>query len=157
GVVGASPETLVTVKSGVVSARVLAGTRGRGAHASDDEAITAELLSSEKDRNEHRFAVDSVLEALKPHTTTLEAADAFALELPNLWHLATDVRGDLDGGASTLDLVRSLHPTAAVAGTPTPRAVEGIREIEPFDRGRYAGPVGWIDGNGDGEFAIALR
>ena len=157
GIVGASPETLVTVKSGVVSARVLAGTRARGAHASDDAAITAELLSAEKDRNEHRFAVDSVIDALKPHTSSLEAGDPFALELPNLWHLATDVRGELDGGSSALDLVRELHPTAAVAGTPTPRAVEAIREIEPFDRGRYAGPVGWIDGNGDGEFAIALR
>jgi menaquinone-specific isochorismate synthase len=157
GILGASPETLVTVRGGVVSARVLAGTRGRGAHASDDEAITAELRASEKDRNEHRFAVDSVLEALRPHTASLEAGDAFALELPNLWHLATDVRGELDGGASALDLVRSLHPTAAVAGTPTDRAVEAIREIEPFDRGRYAGPVGWIDGDGDGEFAIALR
>jgi menaquinone-specific isochorismate synthase len=146
GILGASPETLVTVRGGVVSARVLAGTRGRGAHASDDEAITAELR-----------AVDSVLEALRPHTASLEAGDAFALELPNLWHLATDVRGELDGGASALDLVRSLHPTAAVAGTPTDRAVEAIREIEPFDRGRYAGPVGWIDGDGDGEFAIALR
>jgi len=157
GIVGASPETLVTVQGGVVSARVLAGTRGRGAHASDDDAITEELRASEKDGNEHRFAVESVIDALTPHTSSLEAGEAFALELPNLWHLATDVRGELDGGASALDLVRALHPTAAVAGTPTPRAVEAIREIEPFDRGRYAGPVGWIDGNGDGEFAIALR
>ena len=157
GIVGASPETLVTVRDGVVSARVLAGTRGRGAHASDDAAITADLLAADKDRNEHRLAVDSVIAALTPHTTSLEAADPFALELPNLWHLATDVRGALDGGASALDLVKALHPTAAVAGTPTPRAIEAIREIEPFDRGRYAGPVGWIDGNGDGEFAIALR
>ncbi|GGO66682.1 isochorismate synthase [Microbacterium nanhaiense] len=157
GIVGASPETLVTVRGGEVSARVLAGTRGRGAHVSDDEIITAELRASEKDRNEHRFAVDSVIDALAPHTSSLEAAEPFALELPNLWHLATDVRGQLDGGASALDLVRALHPTAAVAGTPTPRAVAAIREIEPFDRGRYAGPVGWIDGNGDGEFAIALR
>ena len=79
------------------------------------------------------------------------------LELPNLWHLATDVAGELADHASALDLVAALHPTAAVAGTPTDAAIEVIRRIEPFDRGRYAGPVGWVDANGDGEWAIALR
>ncbi|WP_231916118.1 isochorismate synthase [Microbacterium karelineae] len=158
GIVGASPETLVTVRGGEVSARVLAGTLPRGASASEDDAVPFELSASAKDRAEHRFAVDSVLDALRPHTSDLEAAgDPFTLELPNLWHLATDVRGALTDGASALDLVRALHPTAAVAGTPTELAIEAIRRIEPFDRGRYAGPVGWIDGDGDGEWAIALR
>src|SRR4029077_19251778 len=81
----------------------------------------------------------------------------FVLELPNLWHLATDVAGELADHASSLDLVASLHPTAAVAGTPTDAAIRLIRRLEPFDRGRYAGPVGWVDANGDGEWAIALR
>jgi len=81
----------------------------------------------------------------------------FLLKLPNLFHLATDVEAELSDGESSLDLVGARHPTAAVAGTPTPAAVAAIREIEPFDRGRYAGPVGWIDGNGNGEWAIALR
>jgi menaquinone-specific isochorismate synthase len=72
-------------------------------------------------------------------------------------HLATDVEAELRNGASALDLVAALHPTAAVAGTPTDAALEVIRRLEPFDRGRYAGPVGWIDGDGDGEWAIALR
>ncbi len=158
GMIGASPETLVTVHGGAVSARVLAGTHPRGADAAEDTGIPDALLSSEKDRAEHRFAIDDVLASLKPHTTNLTpAGEPFALELPNLWHLATDVSGELAGGASALDLVRALHPTAAVAGTPTDRAIEEIRRIEPFDRGRYAGPVGWIDGNGDGEWAIALR
>ncbi len=77
--------------------------------------------------------------------------------LPNLWHLATDISAKLSGGASSLDLVSALHPTAAVAGTPMLSAVEVIDELEPFDRGRYAGPVGWIGADGDGEWAIALR
>ena len=74
-----------------------------------------------------------------------------------MFHLATDVEGELTGGASALDLVAALHPTAAVAGTPTDAALAAIRRLEPFDRGRYAGPVGWVEANGDGEWAIALR
>jgi menaquinone-specific isochorismate synthase len=79
------------------------------------------------------------------------------LKLPNLWHLATDIAGTLASGSNSLDLVFALHPTAAVAGTPTVAAVEVIDDLEPFDRGRYAGPVGWIGADGDGEWAIALR
>jgi menaquinone-specific isochorismate synthase len=99
-----------------------------------------------------------VLASLRPHTTALAASEQpFTLKLPNVWHLATDLEGDLADGSSALDLVRALHPTAAVAGTPTDAAIAAIRRIEPFDRGRYAGPVGWIDADGDGEWAIALR
>jgi menaquinone-specific isochorismate synthase len=158
GLIGASPETLVTVSGGAVTARVLAGTFPRGADADDDAAASFALEHSGKDIEEHRFAVQSVLDALAPHTDSLRAdEEPFALELPNLWHLATDVAGDLADHASSLDLVASLHPTAAVAGTPTDAAIELIRRLEPFDRGRYAGPVGWVDANGDGEWAIALR
>ncbi|MFT4234203.1 MAG: isochorismate synthase [Microbacterium sp.] len=158
GLIGASPETLVTVRSGEVTARVLAGTRPRGANADEDVALTSELATSTKDLDEHRYAVQSVLDALAPHTSALAAAEApFTLKLPNLWHLATDVEGVLLDGDSALDMVRALHPTAAVAGTPRDAAVAAIRRIEPFDRGRYAGPVGWIDHRGDGEWAIALR
>ena len=158
GLIGASPETLVTVSGGTVTARVLAGTFPRGADADDDAEASVALSHSAKDLDEHRYAVQSVLDALAPHTTELRAdAEPFALELPNLWHLATDVAGDLADHASSLDLVAALHPTAAVAGTPTDAAIEVIRRLEPFDRGRYAGPVGWVDANGDGEWAIALR
>ncbi|MGW9111637.1 isochorismate synthase [Microbacterium sp. NPDC055683] len=158
GIIGASPETLVTVSGGTVTARVLAGTRPRGATADEDTALTAELATTAKDLDEHRYAVESVLAALRPHTSELVAAEQpFTLKLPNVWHLATDVEGTLENGGSALDMVRALHPTAAVAGTPTAPAVEAIRRLEPFDRGRYAGPVGWVDGTGDGEWAIALR
>ncbi|WP_350351444.1 isochorismate synthase [Microbacterium sp. A8/3-1] len=158
GLIGASPETLVTVQNGTVTARVLAGTIGRGADADADTAASAHLASSTKDLDEHQYAVQSVLASLRPHTRALAASEQpFLLKLPNLFHLATDVEGELDDGESALDLIRALHPTAAVAGTPTSAAIAAIRDLEPFDRGRYAGPVGWVDAAGNGEWAIALR
>lgn len=158
GLIGASPETLVTAHERAVTARVLAGTAARGADPDADHTASDALAASVKDLDEHRYAVQSVLAALQPHTSALAAdADPFVLELPNLFHLATDVAGRLSDGASALDLVGAMHPTAAVAGTPTDAAIAAIRRIEPFDRGRYAGPVGWIDAAGDGEWAIALR
>ena len=158
GIIGASPETLVTVHGGTATARVLAGTAPRGADADGDAAASLGLATSAKDLDEHQYAVQSVLAALRPFSTAIAAAEQpFTLKLPNLWHLATDVEADLGNGASALDLVAAVHPTAAVAGTPTAAALDVIRRIEPFDRGRYAGPVGWIDHNGDGEWAIALR
>jgi len=150
GLVGASPETLVTVHGGVVTARVLAGTAGPG----EGEA----LLASDKDRREHALAARSVVEALAPHVERLEASpEPFLLELPHLTHLATDVTGVVADGSDVLALVAALHPTAAVAGTPRDAALERIRGLEPVGRGRYAGPVGWVDAAGDGEWAIALR
>lgn len=158
GLLGASPETLVTVQDGTVTARVLAGTIGRGADADGDTTASASLASSLKDLDEHQYAVQSVLASLRPHTRALAASEQpFMLKLPNLFHLATDVEGELSDDASALDLVGALHPTAAVAGTPTDAAVALIRALEPFDRGRYAGPVGWVDAAGNGEWAIALR
>lgn len=158
GIIGASPETLVTVSGGTITARVLAGTAPRGADADGDTEASVALSASGKDQDEHRFAVESVLRTLRPHTSALTASEQpFALKLPNVWHLATDVEGIVAEGVSALDLVGVLHPTAAVAGTPTSAALDVIRRIEPFDRGRYAGPVGWIDASGDGEWAIALR
>ncbi|MGM1017980.1 MAG: isochorismate synthase [Actinomycetota bacterium] len=158
GLLGASPETLVTVQDGTVTARVLAGTIGRGADADGDTTASASLASSLKDLDEHQYAVQSVLASLRPHTRALAASEQpFMLKLPNLFHLATDVEGELSDDASALDLVGALHPTAAVAGTPTDAAVALIRTLEPFDRGRYAGPVGWVDAAGNGEWAIALR
>ncbi|MGY1553066.1 isochorismate synthase [Microbacterium sp. A588] len=158
GLIGASPETLVTVDDGTITARVLAGTIGRGADADEDVEASAHLASSTKDLDEHQYAVQSLLTSLRPHVRAMASSEQpFLLKLPNLFHLATDVEGELSDGSSALDLVGALHPTAAVAGTPTDAAVAAIREIEPFDRGRYAGPVGWIDSNGNGEWAIALR
>lgn len=158
GLIGSSPETLVSVHDNRMEARVLAGTTSRGIDAASDLQFAAELASSTKDLDEHGFAVRSVVGALTPFTNHLTTSDGpFTLKLPNLWHLATDIAGTLTQGSTSLDLVQALHPTAAVAGTPTRAAVEIIAELEPFDRGRYAGPVGWIGADGDGEWAIALR
>lgn len=157
GFLGASPETLVRVTAGQVDAQVLAGTAARGTDAQSDERAAAALATSHKDLEEHAFAVDSVLDALRPHMVSLEVGEPFTLQLPNLWHLATDVDGALNDSSSSLDLVAGLHPTAAVAGTPREKALEIIAELEPFDRGRYAGPVGWIGADGSGEWAVALR
>ncbi|MFT4051899.1 MAG: chorismate-binding protein [Microbacterium sp.] len=158
GLIGASPETLVTVADGSVTARVLAGTIARGPDPDSDREAALALASSAKDLAEHAYAVRSLTDALAPLTSALAASEQpFTLALPNVWHLATDVEAATAAGTSALDLVRALHPTAAVAGTPTDAAVAAISRIEPFDRGRYAGPVGWIDAHGDGEWAIALR
>jgi menaquinone-specific isochorismate synthase len=158
GLLGSSPETLVRVQGGAVSARVLAGSIARGADAEADRAAAAELTSSPKDLDEHDFALTSVVSGIAPHSSSLESSQApFALRLPNLWHLASDVSGTLSDGSTSLDLAAALHPTAAVAGTPTDAAIAAIAELEPFDRGRYAGPVGWVGANGDGEWAVALR
>ena len=157
GLLGASPETLVQSIGGRVTARVLAGSSARGADGTADQLAQASLVASNKDLAEHDFALQSVLAALAPHTSSLTASAVFALELPNLWHLASDIAGALADGSSALDLVAALHPTAAVAGSPTDAATALIAELEPFDRGRYAGPIGWIDSRGDGEWAVALR
>lgn len=157
GMLGASPETLVRVSHGEVTARVLAGTARRWPDAATDVHAATSLVASHKNSSEHAMAVQSVLETIAPHATDVTHTEPFPLRLPNLWHLATDVRGALVAGRTALDLVAALHPTAAVAGTPTERALALIAELEPLDRDRYAGPVGWVDAAGDGEWAIALR
>ncbi len=157
GLIGSSPETLVTVHGGTATARVLAGTSARGVDDAADALAAQTIASSPKDLSEHEFAVRTVLSSLAPHGPGFRVEGPYALRLPNLWHLASDVSGELTDGSTALDLVAALHPTAAVAGSPTDVALETIAELEPFDRGRYAGPVGWVDANGDGEWAVALR
>jgi menaquinone-specific isochorismate synthase len=155
---GASPELLVRVSHGQVSARVLAGTIERGESPESDLENSTLLTASEKNLAEHRFAVDSMVVALTPFCQTVDADEKpFSLALPNLWHLASDVYGKLKNNISVLDLAAFLHPTAAVAGTPRTAAQDLIKDLEPFDRGGYSGPVGWIGSDGDGEWAIALR
>lgn len=149
GLIGATPEMLASVQNGTVRSRVLAGTASPGAGR--------ELLESVKNRNEHHFAVESVARALAPLAEELYVpADPFLLELPNVVHLATDVTAQTSG-ASALDIAGALHPTAAVCGTPTALAFDLLRRLEGTERGRYSGPVGWIDRTGSGEFGIALR
>lgn len=157
GLLGATPELLLRRTGRELSSRVLAGTAARGAGAEDDR-LAAALLASEKDRAEHAWAVESLVRALEPYCSRLTApAEPGLLTLANVRHLATDVVGAQRGTAGLLELVGAVHPTAAVCGTPTPDAAALIRELEGMDRGRYAGPVGWMDARGDGEFGLALR
>ena len=157
GFFGASPETLVTVRRGAFGSRVLAGTATRLPDEAEDAASRDTLLASPKNRFEHALAVDSLLLTLGEDVEDLQLGRPFALGLPNVWHLATDATARVRPGTGALDLVAALHPTAAVAGAPRDAALRLIAELEPFDRRRYAGPVGWIDSAGDGEWAIGLR
>ncbi|QGF22801.1 isochorismate synthase [Raineyella fluvialis] len=173
--VGATPEMLVRVDQGLVTSRVLAGTIWRGAmgpkrrttgetgrRSAEDtlssSAIAEVLSQSEKNLGEHTLAVESVARALAPHCTSMNVPETpYVLELPNVMHLATDVNAAVRPGTTALALAAALHPSAAVCGTPTDVARATIAEIEGLDRGRYSGPVGWIDSHGNGEWAIALR
>jgi menaquinone-specific isochorismate synthase len=158
GLVGATPELLVRRTGDLVTSRVLAGTVRRQGDEDTDAGLGQALLDSGKDLEEHEYAVNSVARALAAHCTDLEVPDRpHVLRLANVQHLATDITGRLADEASVLALAASLHPTAAVCGTPTERALATIAELEGMDRGRYSGPVGWIDARGDGEFGIALR
>ena len=160
GLFGATPELLVRRERGLVTSRVLAGTIRRTGDDERDLALAATLARSSKDLEEHEYAVRSVADALDPHCSSMNVPEApFVLHLPNVMHLATDVAGVVHDAAtvSSLQLAEALHPSAAVGGTPTPVATALIAEIEGMDRGRYAGPVGWMDAGGDGEWGIALR
>ena len=160
GIFGATPEMLVRRERGLVTSRVLAGTIRRTGHDARDLTLAATLARSSKDLEEHEYAVRSVADALDPHCSSMNVPEApFVLHLPNVMHLATDVAGVVHDAAtvSSLQLAEALHPSAAVGGTPTPDAVALIAAIEGMDRGRYAGPVGWMDARGDGEWGIALR
>jgi menaquinone-specific isochorismate synthase len=160
GMFGATPEMLVRRERGLVTSRVLAGTIRRTGDDERDLALAATLARSSKDLEEHEYAVRSVADALEPHCSSMNVPEApFVLHLPNVMHLATDVNGVVHdaGTVSSLQLAEALHPSAAVGGTPTTVAIDLIDEIEGMARGRYAGPVGWMDANGDGEWGIALR
>ena len=161
GLVGATPELLVRLTKGLVTSRVLAGTIRRTGDDQRDLALAASLARSSKDLEEHDYAVRSVADALEPFCSSINVPDSpFVLHLANVMHLATDVTGvvsDSMAVTNALSLVDALHPTAAVCGTPKDKAMKLINEYEVMKRGRYSGPVGWIDARGDGEWGIALR
>ncbi len=159
GVLGATPELLLRRTGNEVRSRVLAGTSWPHDEVSVDD-LAGELLASAKNRSEHAYAVDSLAESLSGFCDEMSVPDEpTVLRLRNVLHLASDVHGKLTGAEPTslLEMLDAVHPTAAVGGTPTPEAVRMISELEGMDRGRYAGPVGWLDGEGNGEFGIALR
>jgi len=161
GLIGATPELLVRLNKSLVTSRVLAGTIRKSGNEDRDLALAASLAKSSKDLEEHEYAVKSVADALAPFCSSTNVPESpFVLHLSNVMHLATDVTGVLNDSAKQADiftLVEKLHPSAAVCGTPTEVAKKLIASLEEMNRGRYSGPVGWIDAHGDGEIAIALR
>ena len=158
GLVGATPELLIRKDGWEVSSLVLAGTTPRGATQAEDSELARALLGSAKENEEHEYAAASLRDTLSPLCAAMYVTPRPELiRLPNVQHLGTRVRGTLAAARSALALVAAVHPTAAVGGTPTDAAVEVIRELESMDRERYAGPVGWVDADGNGEWGIALR
>ncbi len=158
--VGASPELLVRREGRALRSQPLAGSSRRGETPEEDAELGAALAASPKDRWEHDLAVVTVVEALHPLCRTLRIdPEPSLLRLANVQHLATEVVGELSGDPvpDALSIAGAVHPTGAVCGTPSRKALALIRELEGPHRGRYAGPVGWVGANGDGEWAIALR
>lgn len=159
GMIGASPEMLLQLREREVFSRVLAGTARRRANMDQGELeqLANWLRGSPKNSREHQLAAASAVKALTSITEQLRVSEPFALTLPNVIHLATDIYGQVAGDTGALALVEALHPTAAVCGTPTAAAAQLIGELEGMDRERYAGPVGWVDWRGEGQWCIALR
>jgi len=157
--VGATPELLVRRRGRAVEATPLAGSSQRFGDPERDRTSADRLFGSAKDREEHAVVVDDVAHVLRAFCDGLQYPhEPELLGTANVWHLATPFRGRLhDPAVTSLDLVAALHPTPAVCGTPREAAREALAALEPIDRRGYAGPVGWTDANGDGEWAIALR
>lgn len=156
---GASPELLVSKMGRRIRSHPLAGTVTRSGDPGADAVLTQYLMTSAKERTEHRIVVDQVASALDEVCRDLSVPEVPSIvALRNVSHLGTAIEGELDNDDITaLDLVCRLHPTPAVAGSPTDTALRHLRAVEGFDRGCYSGPVGWMDGRGDGEWAIAVR
>ncbi len=156
--IGASPERLVSQSAGLLQVDVLAGTAARGRSASEDAQLGRALLGSEKDLREHRIVGESVRRRLGELGIEVSAGSKPSLKkLQNVQHLFLELKADMPESIHLLDIVDKLHPTPAVGGNPREAAVPRIRELEAFDRGLYAGPIGWIDPKGEGEFLVAIR
>ena len=156
--VGAAPETVTTLSGGQFHATAVAGTVARGETASEQKHLAEQLLASEKEGAEQRFALEDMVARLGPLAEEIRAqSEPHVLTLARLQHLETEIRARLPGGTSALTVLEALHPTPAVCGLPRDAALEFLEEEEPFERGWYAGPVGWFDLDGNGVFVPALR
>lgn len=156
--IGASPERLVRVSGGRMHTTALAGSAPRGATASEDARLAQVLQHSEKDLREHRLVVDAIINRLADLNLKLEYSELpRVLGLANVHHLQTPISANLPSGVHILDLLERLHPTPAVGGTPQAAALAAIKRLEPFPRGLYAGPQGWVDHRGEGEILVGLR
>jgi menaquinone-specific isochorismate synthase len=158
GLIGATPELLVRTEGDRVTSVILAGSIRRGANEAEDDQLGRSLLNSAKDAVEHDISVRSVTDLWDRFCETMTIASSpTLLKLANVQHLATEIQGDMREARSALEIAGTLHPTAAVCGLPRDSAVDMIRRLEGMSRARYAGPVGWVDAQGNGEWGIALR
>lgn len=157
GFLGATPERLYRRQGQHLQSEALAGTTRRGATDAEDEALGQEMLASDKERREHRFVSNSVRDALGKLCSSVRVSDRVELvKLKHVQHILRIIEGELGGGESDLEILRALHPTPAVGGYPADLALNTIKHLEPFERGWYAGPVGWV-GTDSAEFAVAIR
>ncbi len=154
---GATPERLVSLRGRTVETDALAGTTGRGETPAEDEWLANELLDDDKNVHEHQLVAETIREQLEPFAASVSTGDRQIRRLATVQHIHTPITAELAADTHVLDLVEALHPTPAVGGLPPDRALETIRETEPFDRGWYAAPIGWIDAAGNGTFAVGLR
>lgn len=160
GLIGSTPELLIGVENGRVTSRVLAGTYRVENNPMDEMSEARKLLSAHKDSTEHAFAIASLQRSLGSVAEDVTVDERpHLLPLANVIHSASDAQATLaaDSDLNALDIAAAVHPTAAVGGYPQASAVAHVDELEPLDRGRYSGPVGWMDGRGNGQFGIALR
>ncbi len=157
--VGASPELLLSRRGDIVRTRPLAGTAPRSPDPTTDARLAASLLASTKDREEHRFVIDMLHDTLLPWCSYLDSEpEPSVVGMANVQHLATYLEGRLSSpAASVVELVQAIHPTPAVGGTPNDVALEVIAELEQADRGAYAGPAGWVDARGNGDWVVGIR
>ncbi|RPF50284.1 isochorismate synthase [Aquisalibacillus elongatus] len=156
--VSATPERLVRVDGDELLSTCLAGTISRGETLEEDEALASSLLNDEKNRNEHQYVVNMIKEAVEPLTDSVDIPEKPVIyPLRALQHLYTPVTAKLKHSNSIFDLIKKLHPTPALGGEPRNEAMRFIKHYEPFERGWYAAPIGWVDHQGNGEFAVAIR
>ncbi|PJO42522.1 isochorismate synthase [Lysinibacillus xylanilyticus] len=155
---GASPERLVKVENGRAFSSCVAGSIKRGKTADEDEAYGQSLLNDSKNGGEHQYVVDMIAETFRENCIEMKIPDSpRLLKIRDIQHLYTPVEGRLNSEATILQLTKSLHPTPALGGVPRKEAMEAIRKYEPMNRGLYAAPIGWVDAEGNGEFAVAIR
>jgi isochorismate synthases len=154
---GATPEQLVSVRGRTVKTTALAGTTGRGETPAEDEWLADELQNDPKNRHEHELVADAIQRQLQPYAASISTGPLEVRRLATVQHLQTPITVELETDEHVLTLAEALHPTPAVGGLPPDVALRTIRDTEPFDRGWYAAPVGWIDAAGNGTFGVALR
>jgi menaquinone-specific isochorismate synthase len=155
---GASPERLVKVDDGRAYSSCVAGSIKRGKTAEEDNQLGQSLLNDTKNRGEHHYVVEMITETFEKNCSEVKVPNGpKLLKIRDIQHLYTPVEGQLNEEATILQLVKHLHPTPALGGVPREQAMEMIRTYEPMNRGMYAAPIGWLDADGNGEFAVAIR